>query len=57
MANFCVANVGIALFRIYAPKWGATCMIFSTAGDRASRGFVCAAQAHSGVIKLKQEEK
>lgn len=32
-------------------------MIFSTAGDRASRGFVCAAQAHSGVIKVKREEE
>ena len=52
----CVVNVEIAFVSNYAPKWGASCIIFSTAGDRASRGFRLSAQAHSGVIKLKQEE-
>ena len=50
---FGVANVEIAFVSNYAAKWGEGCISLATAGDRASRGFVCAAQAHSGVIKLK----
>ena len=45
----------IALVSSRATKWGEGCISLCTAGDRAfnTKGFVCAAQVHSGVIKLK----